>query len=131
MQTFSILFFAIVAAVRGVNEVQAFHRRVPMSQVLRAVAIALLGVAWAFTISLALNLTERSLALRNVFEAVSALSTVGLSTGITPETSAWGRVILIVAMFTGRLGPLTLALALAARERPARYHWPEETIKLG
>ncbi len=131
VQTFSILFFAIVAAVRGVNEVQAFHRRVPMSQVLRAVAIALLGVAWAFTISLALNLTERSLALRNVFEAVSALSTVGLSTGITPETSAWGRVILIVAMFTGRLGPLTLALALAARERPARYHWPEETIKLG
>jgi trk system potassium uptake protein TrkH len=131
VQTFSILFFAIVAAIRGVNEVQAFRRRVPMNQVLRAIAIALLGVAWAFAISFALNITERSVALRSVFEAVSAFSTVGLSTGITPETSSWGRVVLIVAMFTGRLGPLTLALALAARERPARYHWPEETIKLG
>lgn len=98
---------------------------------LRAIAIALLGVAWAFAISFALNITESNVALRNVFEAVSASATVGLSTGITPETSSWGRVILIVAMFIGRLGPLTLALALAARERPARYHWPEETIKIG
>jgi trk system potassium uptake protein TrkH len=131
VQTFGILFFAIVAAVRGVNDVQAFHRRVPTNQVLRAIAIALLGVAWAFALSLALNVSERTAALGNIFEAVSALSTVGLSTGITPETSVWGKVVLIVAMFTGRLGPLTLALALAARERPARYHWPEETIKLG
>jgi trk system potassium uptake protein TrkH len=131
VQTFGILFFAIVAAVRGANEVQAFQRRVPINQVLRAIAIALLGVAWAFTLSLALNVTEGTSALRNIFEAVSALSTVGLSTGITPEASHWARIVLIVAMFTGRLCPLTLALALAARERPARYHWPEETIKLG
>ena len=88
-------------------------------------------MAWTFGISFALNLTEQTAALSNMFEAVSAASTVGLSTGITPETSWAGRIVLIVAMFTGRLGPLTLALALAARERPARYHWPEETIKLG
>jgi trk system potassium uptake protein TrkH len=66
-----------------------------------------------------LNLTERFATLRVAFEAVSAAATVGLSTGITPDTTPAGRVILIVAMFFGRLGPLTLALALAARERHA------------
>jgi trk system potassium uptake protein TrkH len=131
VQTFGLLFFAIVAAVRGTDDVQAFRRRVPTNLVLRAIAIALLGVGWAFVIAFALNVTEQSLALHNIFEAVSAISTTGLSTGMTPEVSPWGRGVLILAMFTGRLGPLTLALALAARERPARYHWPEESIKLG
>jgi trk system potassium uptake protein TrkH len=78
-----------------------------------------------------LNLTEHLPTIPVLFEAVSASTTVGLSTGITPETTAEGRLVLILAMFIGRLGPLTLALALAARTHRAIYRWPEETIKIG
>jgi trk system potassium uptake protein TrkH len=62
---------------------------------------------------------------------VSAFGTVGLTTGITPQTTPIGRLLLVLAMFTGRLGPLTLALVLFTRPRRARYTWPQEPVKLG
>ena len=69
--------------------------------------------------------------VRLVFEAVSALGTVGSTTGITPTLDDAGRLILIGAMFVGRLGPLTLVLALAARSRPDRFRPALETIRIG
>ena len=131
VQTFSLLFFAIVAAVRGVPEVEAFRRRVPMADVLRAIAIALLAIAVVFSAAFALTATEGVAFVRVLYEAVSAFGTVGLSTGLTPETTAAGRVVLILTMFVGRLGPLTLFVALAARERQPPYRWPAETVKIG
>jgi trk system potassium uptake protein TrkH len=131
LQTFSILLFAIISAVRGVPDVEAFRRRVPTAQVARALSIALLSVAAVFAGFFALNLTESQPFARLLFEVVSAFATVGLSTGITHELSPFGRLIVIVAMFVGRLGPLTLALALAARERRAHYRWPEEGVRIG
>jgi trk system potassium uptake protein TrkH len=131
VQTFSILFFAIVSSVRGRRDVEAFRRRVPPVVVMRAVAVALLGVAAVFVLFFCLNVTEQFSFEQVLFEAFSAFATVGLSTGITPDTTSAGRVILIVAMFIGRLGPLSLALALAARERRPSYQWPEEPIRIG
>jgi trk system potassium uptake protein TrkH len=131
VQTFSILLFAIISSARGSAEVEAFQRRVPLAQVLRALSVALLFIALLFTIALLLTIVEGFVFHRVVFEAVSALGTVGYSTGITPETSPAGRVILIVTMFVGRLGPLTLVLALAARARRSTHRWTEETIKIG
>jgi trk system potassium uptake protein len=66
-----------------------------------------------------------------LFEAVSALGTVGASTGITPELPDGSRMILIVAMFVGRLGPLTLVLAMTARTRPIAYRPAVETLRIG
>jgi trk system potassium uptake protein TrkH len=66
-----------------------------------------------------------------MFESFSAFGTVGLSTGITPELTSASRLILSLTMFAGRLGPLTLALALAGRERRALYRWPEEPVRIG
>jgi len=131
VQTFSILFFAIVSSVRGHHDVQAFRRRVPQVLVMRALSVALLGVAAVFVMFFCLNVTEQFAFEQVLFEAFSAFATVGLSTGITPETTAAGRVILILSMFVGRLGPLTLALALAAREHRPSYQWPEEPIRIG
>jgi trk system potassium uptake protein TrkH len=131
LQTFSILYFAIVSAVRGFREVEAFRRQVPMADVLRAIAVALLSLALIFVVTFALTVSERFALLPILFETFSAFGTVGLSTGITPDLSPVGRVILILTMFAGRLGPLTLVLALAARERRTVYHWPEEAIKIG
>jgi trk system potassium uptake protein TrkH len=131
VQTFSLLLFAIVTAVKGGSEVEAFGRRVSTATVLRAIAVVLLSLAMVFVVALVLTLTEQSRFIYLLFEAFSAFGTAGLSTGITPDLSAMGRAIACIAMFAGRLGPLTLALALVARERHPRYRWPEEGVKIG
>jgi trk system potassium uptake protein TrkH len=131
VQTLSLLVFAVVSAVRGRNEVEAFHRRVPGGFVLRAIAVATLALAIVFVVALVLTLTERVRFLYLLFEAFSAFGTVGMSTGITPEVTPAGRALLCLTMFAGRLGPLTLALALAARERHTSYRWPAEEVKIG
>jgi trk system potassium uptake protein TrkH len=131
VQTFSLLFFAIVAAVRGESEVAAFGRRVPSAQLLRAISVTLLSLALILAVAFVLTLTEPARFLSILFESFSAVATVGLSTGITPELSGTGRAILSLAMFGGRLGPLTLVLALARHERRRVYRWPEEAVKIG
>jgi trk system potassium uptake protein TrkH len=131
VQTFSILLFAILSSARGLDEVVAFQRRVSQPQVMRALSVALLYVALVFAVSFLLNVAERFVFHHVLFEVISALGTVGYSTGITPETSPAGHAILIAAMFVGRLGPLTLVVALAARSRRTTFHWTEETIKIG
>ncbi|CAN5775323.1 hypothetical protein BH23CHL2_BH23CHL2_16540 [soil metagenome] len=62
---------------------------------------------------------------------MSAQATVGLSTGITPELSTPGRCVIILTMFVGRLGPLTVAYALAQRQQPAHYRFPAMRVHIG
>jgi trk system potassium uptake protein TrkH len=131
LQTFSLLFFALLSTASGSQDVQAFRRRVPIAFVLRALAVVLLSLAVVFAVSFALSATEQAPFLHLVFEAFSAFATVGLSTGITPELSPAGRLIVTATMFVGRLGPLTLVVALAARERRTSYRWAEEGVKIG
>jgi len=131
VQTFSLLFFAILSSIRGSLEVQSFQRRVSTADLLRAISVALLSIFLIFTATISLSQTEPLPVLPILFETVSALGTVGLSTGITPDLSVGGRWIVIATMFLGRVGPLTLFLALAAREQKPRYQWPEEDVKIG
>lgn len=131
IQTFSLLFFAIMSAAVGLDDVEAFRRRVPLPFVLRGLAVALLSVALVFAVAFLLDLLERSVFIRLVFEAFSAFGTVGLSAGVTPTLSVAGQVVIMATMFAGRLGPLTLVIALAARQRRTAYRWAEEGIKIG
>jgi trk system potassium uptake protein TrkH len=66
-----------------------------------------------------------------LFEAASALATDGLSTGITPALTNAGKVVLCVTMFVGRIGPLTAVFALQQGQRPARYRYPTEPVRIG
>ena len=66
-----------------------------------------------------------------LFEACSACGTVGLSCGATGSLTTFGKIVVIFAMFAGRVGPLTLLLALTVRVRPARYQYPSEEVVLG
>jgi trk/ktr system potassium uptake protein len=131
VQTFGLLFYAIVAAVRSGSEVEAFGRRIPNQYLLRAMAVVLLSVAVVFGVAFALTLTEQERFLYLLFEVFSSFGTAGLSTGITPDLSPLGRGIVAATMFVGRLGPLTLVLAIAARERHALFRWPEEGVRIG
>ena len=129
--TFSVLLVAIVSTARGRPSAEAFGRRIPHSVVYRALSVALLSLAVVVAMSFALQLASGRGLIDVLFETVSALATTGLTTGITPELSADARVLLAITMFIGRLGPLTLVLALAARARPARHQLAVETVRIG
>jgi trk system potassium uptake protein len=129
--TFGLLFFAILSALRGSDRVEAFQREIPLSLVLRALAVALVSVALVYLATLALTITDGGRFLSVLFEVASAFGSAGLSTGMTPALQDPGKLLLIVTMYIGRLGPLTLALALASRQRPRLYRWASETTRVG
>ncbi len=129
--TFILLFFVILAEVRGEPQATAFDRRIEPRVIRQALTVALLGVA--AVVGSTMLLTELTdFAIPDVmFEATSAFSTVGLSTGITPNMGVPGKLVLIGLMFIGRLGPITLVSALALRERTRRYSLPEGAPLIG
>jgi trk system potassium uptake protein TrkH len=128
---FSLLFFAIIAVMRGRTDVMAFGRLVPTPVILRALAVALLGVAVAFGICLALLTATDFRDIDVLFESLSAVGTVGLSTGVTQGANDAGRAILILGMLLGRFGPLLLVLEMARRPSTTLYKVPEDSIRLG
>jgi trk system potassium uptake protein TrkH len=133
VNTFSVLLIAIVSTVRGLPHAEALGRRLPTDVIFRALSVALLSIAFIFLVALGLELTtppEISF-VAVVFESISAFATVGASTGITPELPPLARLLLIPAMFAGRLGPLTLVLALAARARATSWRPAVETMRIG
>jgi trk system potassium uptake protein TrkH len=129
--TFILLFFVILAEVRGEPQATAFDRRIEPRVIRQALTVALLGVA--AVVGSTMLLTELTdFAIPDVmFEATSAFSTVGLSTGLTPNMGVPGQLVLIGLMFVGRLGPITLVSALALRERTRRYSLPEGAPLIG
>jgi potassium uptake TrkH family protein len=129
--TFLLLFFVMLAEVRGEPQVTAFDRRIDPRVTRQALTIALLGVAAVVGATMALT-EVTDFAIDDVmFEATSAFGTVGLSTGITPHMNVPGQLILVALMFLGRLGPITLISALALRENHRRYTLPEGAPLIG
>lgn len=130
--TFASLVLAVWAAVRGDAEITVHERRLPWSVVQKALAITFISLTLVIGVSMVLSLTEGGEYLPLLFETTSAFGTVGLSMGVTPDLSVVGRVLIICTMFTGRVGPLTLAMALARRARgPAHVHFVEERVAVG
>lgn len=129
--TFGLLAAVLWAEMSGERDVDVGRRRIPIANQRQALAVALLGVGLAMASTfVVLGVSDEDLD-RVLFEVLSALGTVGLSTGITAELPAAGQVVLVVLMFVGRLGPLALASALALRERPRHYERPEERTIIG
>jgi potassium uptake TrkH family protein len=129
--TFLLLFFAIVNEIRGDPAVDAFGREIPAEVVRQALSVALLGVALVVGATLALLAITDLDQDRVLFEAVSAFGTVGLSTGITPSLPVAAQDVLILLMYAGRLGPVTLASALALRQHRKLYRFPQERPIVG
>jgi trk system potassium uptake protein TrkH len=132
VNTFSILLVTIVSTARGRPSAEAFGRRIQHILIYRALSVALLSIAIVFATALLLVIAMPEASFVDVlFEATSAFGTVGASTGITPALPDVGRVVAIVAMFIGRLGPLTLVIALTARARPTRSRPALESMRIG
>jgi trk system potassium uptake protein TrkH len=131
VNTFSILLVAITSTARGRPSAEAFGRRIPHLLIYRALSVALLSIAVLFLVALGLELTSGGTFVQVLFEAVSAVGTVGASTGITPDLPDPGKLLLAGAMFVGRLGTLTLVLALTARQRRTSHRPAVESIRIG
>lgn len=129
--TFAVLFFILVTEVRGEGAVNVFGKRLPRSVHRQAITVVLLAVAVVVIATGALMLLTGFSMDRVLFEAVSAFGTVGLSTGITAQLPVAGKLILILLMFIGRLGPITFASVLALRDRHITYELPKERPIIG
>ena len=129
--TFSLLLFIIISEIRGDESTTAFNRRLPREAQRQALTVALLAVAVVVGSTGVLMLLTRFSLDQVLYEAISAFATVGLSTGITAQVGTLGQLVLIALMFVGRLGPVTLASALALRSRPRLYDPPYERPIIG
>ena len=132
--TLAVVIMAAVAALRKRTEVEMFRRSVRIVVVGRAITVTLLFAAVLFAATLVLSITENGngFAMSDImFEAASALGTVGLTTGITGSLTTAGKVIIILVMLIGRLGPLTLLAVLTFNIKPARYNYPQEAVIVG
>ncbi|HRW39740.1 MAG TPA: potassium transporter TrkG [Aquihabitans sp.] len=129
--TAAVLALVVWAQLRGREDVEAFRRRIPAAVQREATTVVLLAflVVVATTVLL---LASSAAPMRDAgFEAVSAFGTVGLSTGITPSLPAVGHLGLVATMLVGRVGPVTLGMALVLRQRTARTRLPEEAPLIG
>jgi trk system potassium uptake protein TrkH len=132
--TLAVVIMTVIAALRKRSEVEMFNRSVRIVVVGRAITVTVLFIIVLFTATLALSVTENASGFSMMdimFEAGSALGTVGLSTGITHFLTTAGKLIIITVMLIGRLGPLTLLALLTFNLKPVRYNYPEESIIVG
>jgi len=129
--TIAVLFATVRAELLKHDRPALQGRAISAETVRRAMAVAFVSGIVVAVVIFFLLLFESHAPAKIAFEAVSAVSTSGLSTGITSELSVAGRVWITLAMFVGRIGPLTLALAVADRQSNRRYRLVEERIAIG
>ncbi|MGP3977720.1 TrkH family potassium uptake protein [Streptomyces sp. 8N114] len=129
--TFAVLFFVIYAEIRGESAVTIFRRRLHGDLQRQALTVVLLSVAAVAVSTLAFVVFTRYSLDQSLLEVTSAFATVGLSTGITTELPGGEQLLLTALMFIGRLGPVTIASALALRLRVRMYDLPEERPVIG
>ncbi len=137
--TAGVLWAMLRARFKNQQDVNVFYRRLPEDTVSRAISITFFSGVIVIVATILLMITEqgsishqasRGMFLETLFEVVSAFGTVGLSTGITSTLSAAGKVILVFAMFIGRLGPLTIALAIGQKQIPS-FKYAQEKLLIG
>lgn len=129
--TFGLLAAVMWSEMRAEPDVHVGRRRVPAANQRQALSVVLLSLALVATSTFILLILTPFDFADVLFETISAFATVGLSTGITPELPPPAHAVLVVLMFVGRIGPLTVASAMAVRERPRLYQLPEERTIVG
>ena len=132
--TLAIIVMAVYTTIRKRTDVEIFKRSIPLAVVSKAFTVLLLFTVVLFTAGFLLTITERhnNFATSAIFfETASALGTVGLSCGITPALTTAGKLIIIITMLIGRLGPLTLLAVLTFNIKPARFNYPTEAVIVG
>ncbi|MCM3629242.1 TrkH family potassium uptake protein [Paenibacillus glycanilyticus] len=129
--TFTTMVGAVIAMIRGREDIVLFHYRLGKDRIFKALTITMLSLTLVILVTMLLSTTEDQQFLKILFETTSAFGTVGLTTGITPELTSFGKMVIALTMFAGRLGPLTLAYALGPKTEKELYRYPEGKITIG
>lgn len=135
--TAGILFFTVLSVIKGKDSTEIYDKRLPKYLVYRAVSVALISFMLVIFATMVLSIAEvpynNTDFMTLLFEATSAFGTVGLSMNYTPNLTPAGRVIIILCMFAGRVGPLTLILAMTRNAHKNKGHikYPEDRIMVG
>lgn len=129
--TMIILILSMLAAVKGTDEVRAFHRKISDNYVRRAVAVVVVFFVALVMITMALTITEEGSLIDIMFEATSAMATVGLTRGFTGTLTTAGKWIVILAMYMGRIGPISMALAFNAKKYEGKKTYAEGKVIIG
>lgn len=132
VNTLAVILVAVLSTIRGRSSAAAFGREIPEEQVRRAMVIGAISITVVFVVVVSLNITDGALAFLDLFfESVSAFGTVGLSTGVTSTLTHWGQLVLVAAMFVGRVGPFTMGIAMAQQGEGDRYRFATERVTIG
>lgn len=130
--TVGVIVASILSTLKGRKETESFNRKLPRDLVNKSLAIITLAILWVLSVIFILSITEDASFHEIVFEAISAFGTVGLSLGITTQLSVVGKLVVVITMFVGRIGPLTLFMALAQRRQvTTAISYPDEEIMIG
>jgi trk system potassium uptake protein TrkH len=129
--TLAVLGATMRSMLRGRKNVEIFQRTLPQDVVNRAIVVVLLSLGVVFISSVCISIAENKPLIDVLFETVSAFGTVGLSRGMTGSLTMPSKLIIIMTMFFGRIGPLTLGLAIGQKAREAAYTYPVERVMIG
>lgn len=132
--TAGVVIWTIVSVIKGNDDTEVFQKRIPRDIINRSLAIIGISMLLVVLMTMALSITEKAFSFVEIFfEVTSAFGTVGLSLGITPSLSFLGRILISITMFAGRVGPLTLALAVARQQKKKKglIKFPEEKVLVG
>lgn len=129
--TFAVLISTLGSILRGRPNVEFFKRTLPQDVVNKAICVVILSLGLVFVTSLVVSVAESQPLTEVLFESVSAFGTVGLSRGLTRDLTTVSKIAIIITMFFGRIGPLTLGLAIRQRSRETSYSYPAERVMIG
>jgi trk system potassium uptake protein TrkH len=130
--TFTVLWMGVVSYARGFRNIRIGNRSLPNTLIMRAAVVFIISLTVVLLGTWLILLTNDFSLSETLFEVVSAYSTTGLSLGITPGLNHFGLFVIIVTMFSGRLGAITIMIALIGREQRERLiEYPEESILVG
>ncbi|SHJ62565.1 trk system potassium uptake protein TrkH [Clostridium cavendishii DSM 21758] len=130
--TFGVLFLTLKSMIKGSEDVEVYGKRISKDIVYKSFALFMLCFMLVITVSGILSITEIGASFEYIlYEVVSAFGTVGLTLGLTTKLTAVGKFFIILTMYCGRVGPLTVILALANINKKSSIRYPEEKILIG
>ncbi|MGI8314094.1 TrkH family potassium uptake protein [Halobacillus mangrovi] len=129
--TFALVLIFILTFARGGNHIRIFRREIHNEDLNKAVVVTLMALFLCFLAVIALSITEPFTLNEIIFEVTSAFGTVGLSLGITPGLTVFGKTVLMLLMFLGRIGILTFLFTFHNDKKKGKYHYPKERIIIG
>ena len=129
--TVGVLFASTFSIIRGENKTILFNKRVPTDTISESLALVMISSMLVMIISLILTVTESFAFIDVLFEVVSAYATVGVTRGLTPNLSTFGRILITLTMYSGRIGPLTMAFAFGKKRSKSRIDFPDANISVG